>query len=489
MNPSPEIEWIKLLGDLYPYSLNSSISLDEQGYIYLTFCSTPENYLQIAVLKMDPSGNIIWSNTSSTFNPVEEDGLKPRLKVDTQYVYVCYYSYGQIPDQTNKGNADIIVFKLNRMTGQIIWNKQESSFNTSGGDFNPDLSVDLSGNIYVSYETRGTSEGGERVGFVKDIVLFKLSDIGETVWIKQQTLFNTSQDDTRSNVGVDRVGNIYVSYETFGDVSGQDNMGESDIVLFKMNTDGDFLWVKQNSDFNTIRFERRSSLSVDSDGNSYLVYQSNIDDDNINLAFVVLKMDTNGNIVWIKKQESQYTLPFIDILPSIVLDTLGNIYITFHSFIQETSSYELYLFELDSMGDVVWSFKFGSEINSQYPKIAVTDQGDIYISFDSEITSPSIFYQVGISRFNKNSNNILRILDMPDYLVQILPEDQDEIDEIQRRYHVQFGNFANQMNFKYMIPIQFYLPIQNMDRWVDDVLDHNRFMFSYYDYQMLTYYI
>ena len=74
-------------------------------------------------------------------------------------------------------------------------------------------------------------------------------------WIRQQRAINTDKNDLLPDIAVDTDGNSYVTYMTFGTVSGQTSSSEYDIVVFKMNVAGQLLWIRQQPIFNTISNE------------------------------------------------------------------------------------------------------------------------------------------------------------------------------------------------------------------------------------------
>jgi hypothetical protein len=61
-------------------------------------------------------------------------------------------------------------------------------------------------------------------------------------------------------------------------VSGGTSLGANDIVLFKLDSNGNFLWSSQNPTVNTSLNDNlilgSNALSVDSQGNSYIVYRT-----------------------------------------------------------------------------------------------------------------------------------------------------------------------------------------------------------------------
>ena len=86
----------------------------------------------------------------------------------------------------------------------LDWAKQ---FGTSNDDYSLGVSVDSSGNIYVSGYTGGSLPGNTSVGG-SDAFIAKYNSAGNQLWAKQ---FGTSGSDSSSGVSVDSTNNIYVS--------------------------------------------------------------------------------------------------------------------------------------------------------------------------------------------------------------------------------------------------------------------------------------
>src|SRR5439155_10562241 len=134
------------------------------------------------------------------------------------------------------------------------------------------IAVDASGNPLIAYQTGNTGgSGGVASGQTNtgstDIVVFKLDSVtGNTVWVRQQPTFNTTSDDVTPSIAIDASGNALISYFSIGTASGQTNMGFTDIVVFKLNTNGDTQWVRQQPTFNTNMLDGVPKIGVDSTG-------------------------------------------------------------------------------------------------------------------------------------------------------------------------------------------------------------------------------
>ena len=115
----------------------------------------------------------------------------------------------------------------------------------------PEIALDPSGNIYVVYVNTTplvTTNGQTNVGGL-DICVVKFDTNGNMLWYQQQPSFDTSLDDIEPDLAVNSHGNVYVAYCTGGVASGQSSDGLTDIVVFKLDTNGNTLWVIQNPEF------------------------------------------------------------------------------------------------------------------------------------------------------------------------------------------------------------------------------------------------
>jgi 6-phosphogluconolactonase (cycloisomerase 2 family) len=131
--------------------------------------------------------------------------------------------------------------------------------------------VDSTGSVYVSYFTDGQVSAGTNVGS-NDIVVFKMDTDGSVLWVKQQAAMSSSGNDSFPSIAVDSAGSIYVSYQTVGTVSGGTNKGSNDIVIFKMDPDGIVQWINQQSSMSTSNDDLNPRIAADAFGNLYVSY-------------------------------------------------------------------------------------------------------------------------------------------------------------------------------------------------------------------------
>ena len=315
-----------------------SICVASSGNLYISFQtrgSTSGNSnlggpRDIVVMKMNPSGDVVWIKQNSSFNTTAND-YQPEITVDTnENIYVTYFTEGTTSGQSLIGGQDVVLFKMNR-DGIVQWIEQNNIMNTVNTDDFPFVTTDYDGNILIAYSTLGTASGQTLTGGI-DIVILKFDPTGSVLWIRQNSIFNTIVDDFSTTVITHSIGNIYVTYATSGTTSGNTSTGNEDIVVLKMNTDGTVLWIRQNSLMNTNANSRVPSATIDKYDNLYVSYSTiGTSSGQINTGgqdIVVFKMNSEGDVQWIR-QNSFMNTSLDDVIPSVSIDQYGNIYVAY----------------------------------------------------------------------------------------------------------------------------------------------------------------
>ena len=149
-------------------------------------------------------------------------------------IYITGYTTGSLDGNTHIGGSDIFIMKIDS-SGNKIWTKQwGSDFNERGLDITTD-----SNNIYVTGYTNSSLDGNTNAGDF-DIFLTKYDSSGNKIWTKQ---WGTSSDDRGKGVTVDSSGNIYVTGNTVGLID-PDLYTATDIFLIKYDGNGNQIWTR-----------------------------------------------------------------------------------------------------------------------------------------------------------------------------------------------------------------------------------------------------
>ncbi len=242
----------------------------------------------------------------------------------------------------------------------------------------------------------------------RDLYIQKLNAQGDFVWGKY---IGSTGQDVGNNIVVDNSDNIYVLGTYNGTVNFNPNgtggtvtsNGNRDIFLLKLNSNGDFIWVKSigaNGDENAF------SLKVDNNNNLYIsgVFYNTVDfglgtspklETSIGYSDAfVLKLDNNGDYIWV----NTYGNANQDYAGEILLSSTNEVYIA--GGFANTVDFEYgpgsttltsaggffgldsYLLKLNTLGQFVWV------------KNTATSIGDVFV-WQSKMDNMGNIYNIG----------------------------------------------------------------------------------------------
>ncbi|MGB0870576.1 MAG: T9SS type A sorting domain-containing protein [Flavobacteriales bacterium] len=314
---------------------------------------------------------------------------------------------------TSIDDNDVFIQKLSP-NGELIWVKQ---FGGSSSEVGYSVKTDSEGNVYflgnfIEDFNFDTMTGASVVNSLgqNDVFIIKLDSNGTLLWNKH--IGGTKPDYGRS-VEIDLSGNIYITggfdetvdFDPGLGVYNLTSVGDLDIFILKLNSNGDFIWAKsiEGSLPKYCPFDK--GLVSDSLGNIYFTgyFIGTIDSDPgpavNNLSWTsggydvfLEKLDSNGNFVWVQQMGgfSQNRTR------SINIDQFSNIYLSgnYHGtvdFDPSINEYNLtseniisYIQKFDSDGQFIWLKEIRSDsmvIGTQYILIestALDNNGNLY---------------------------------------------------------------------------------------------------------------
>ncbi|WP_228052017.1 beta strand repeat-containing protein, partial [Sphaerospermopsis aphanizomenoides] len=251
-------------------------------------------------------------------------------------------------------------------------------FTSSSNDYAYGIGNDSFGNVYTTGYTEGSFAGSTLQGS-SDAFITKYNTNGTQAWVKQ---FGTDAQDYAYSISVDSNGNSYIAGQTWGTFAGNTTQGAFDAFIAKYDTNGTQTWVKQ---FGTSADEEATSIILDSSTNSLLVtghtYGSFAGSTNLGgLDVFVSKYDTNGTQTWVKQLGTSSN----EYSTGVASDSTGNIYVTGYTtgaFTGNTNrgAEDGFLAKYSSSGTQLWVRQFGTTGQDFLQEVKTDSAGNIYV--------------------------------------------------------------------------------------------------------------
>ena len=293
------------------------------------------------IVKYDGEINLLWAKgvggtLSDAGNGITVDDSGNVYVTGTYSDTVDFDPAEGVSTLTSAGNDDIFILKLDR-DGDFIWAKsiggplQESSF---------DIAVDTSGNVFATGYFSDMADFDPGAGTSNltsagqgDVFIVKLDHHGNYVWGRK---VGGTGFDSGIEVALDASGNVYTA-GYFNDTASAGlttltSAGANDILISKLDNDGNFLWVKS---MGGPSFDSGYGIAVDGNGNVYTTGEfsgtadfdpgagiSSLTSAGASDVFVS-KLNSDGNYVWAKELGGTAA----DIGEGIVVQDNGSLYL------------------------------------------------------------------------------------------------------------------------------------------------------------------
>lgn len=275
-------------------------------------------------------------------------------------------------------------------TEDWFWAKKAGG---TGGDIGKSIATDNSGNSYVTgyfqdivtFGTTSLISSGS-----SDIFIAKLDSSGNYLWAKRAGGIDF---DSGIAIAIDSSGNSYVTGSftgsaTFGTLT-LTGSGVEDIFIAKLDTSGNWLWVKKaggtDSDYGY-------GIATDSGDYSYATgafrgtatFGTTTLTSSGSTDIYIAKLDTDGNYLWAIKAGGTYS----DIVNSIATDNNGNSYITgwfqftaiFGSYSISGGGSDIFVAKIDVDGNYLWAAQAGGTNGNAGRFVATDSSGNSYVT-------------------------------------------------------------------------------------------------------------
>lgn len=199
-----------------------------------------------------------------------------------------------------------------------------------------------------------------------DIWVLKLSTEGTVIW--EKTYGRLYNDYTRSIQQTTDGGYVVAGY------TAQSINENFDLLVLKLDSNGNITW---NNTYGVSGSENSRDIQQTLDG-GYIVtgYVESVGSETTD--FWILKLDESGNVTWEKSYGSGTT----NIVRSIGETSEGGYIVAGRTYVSETDSFDFFIINLDSNGDVSWQKTYGGDNFDGATSIEPTsDEGYIVVGW------------------------------------------------------------------------------------------------------------
>lgn len=396
-------EWVRLYPDTNTFTAGAfALTTDDSGNVYVTGYAEASSSNNYCTIKYSSAGERLW--VSNYYGQITGGRYAYAIAVDQSYnVYVTGYSYRAGSD------FDYCTIKYN-LTGVQQWVKYYDG-PISGEDEAEKVTVDNSGNIYVSgfsqvtgangfsyttikYSTIGnfiwlrTYPGTSPMtyvtaiatddschvyitgGYTSKAVTIKYDSSGNQLWAQEYYGLGPNGQTWANSLALDNYHNIYIAGLTHGLHTGHD------FFTIKYSYDGVQQWVRRFNIDSTDGDNEANSIAVDNAGNIFVSgfsCSSNFDP----MKLTTLKYSNSGDLLWVKRDSSALT----NQSTYMAVDQVNNIYIAAATTDLSLQIISYLIIKYNSLGIEQWRKIFNFDTGGVYPRSLYVDDGlNVYIT-------------------------------------------------------------------------------------------------------------
>jgi len=308
----------------------------------ISFGTTTLTHRGMFFVKYDTSGNVIWAKDVSGDGTFNYDAFTITVDVSGN-IYIAGHFYGNTVTfgtitLTHQG---LFIVKYDN-NGNVLWAK-DALGNAEVISIKSDIvgNIVVVGGFRGGPLTLGTTTltNLNNSSYLDDIFIAKYDTSGNVIWAKSA---GSADHDVAQSLSIDISGNLFITGEYGGTTIAFDtitltNTSSSspgfDMFLAKYNSAGNIIWVKTAIGS---RSDQGQTVTVDVNNNIVVagIFSSpSITFGNITLtkdttffyseAMFVVKYNGNGNIIWAKNTLGKWN----DLVSSITTDAAANIYV------------------------------------------------------------------------------------------------------------------------------------------------------------------
>lgn len=417
---APDWQWVKTVDGNGVEVFICDLAKDNNGNIYVagsqksgscTFGISTVLDAGCFIAKIDPSGTWDWATKVGTNYGNRTISLTSAPNGDIYFT--AFAALGSqfgtltVQDTFTSSNNRLVVGKITS-SGSFAWIKTAAIENNAGYS---SISVDGNGFCYVTCRGSGQAQFDNISFNATQAAIAKLDNQGNWVWAKP---YDGGYYD---RIKVAPSGKIFVAGESY-DLATYDTItfngfGGDDVFVSRIDSNGNWLWVKSAGGSST---DRCFDISVNSSDEIFLTgyyresatFGGSSFNSPGNRGLFVSKLNSSGVWQWTKSVNGTGNLTG----NSIVTDANSNAYLTGYFELTESfgttslTSYgnsDVFISKIDNQGNFVWSGKAGSTGDDDGSNILL-DNGILYVA--STFAANATYGSVNVTFANTTGANV-----------------------------------------------------------------------------------
>ncbi|NCC88470.1 MAG: hypothetical protein EOM05_11520, partial [Clostridia bacterium] len=209
-----------------------------------------------------------------------------------------------------------------------------------------------------------------------EILLIKTNALFDTIWtqrIGSQDIYDNTLSKGYTTKEID---NSY--YLTLGATSSY-GVGPFDIIISKTDIEGNNIWCKT---IGSISNESAIDF-VQTIDNGFVICGTSNHNTDAGFNVCLVKIDSLGNLIWSKTYNG-----YLEGQPKKIKVTKNNGFLVMGNYTRLDDNRDIYIFETDSLGNLLWAKTYGSElVDNAWDILSLSEGGYVFTGSTQDLTN------------------------------------------------------------------------------------------------------
>ena len=359
--------WEKTYGGDDGDIVNGIVALENAEYALVGTCkSFDAQGTDMCVVRMNAKGEIKWH---ILLGGKKKDVAKAIIRAEDGSLIVL----GTSKSFAKRYDRDIYVAKVS-LEGKLIW---EQNLGGKRDEYAGGIAATDDGGFLVVGDSNSYGNG------YKDVYIAKLDQNGKE--ISSQVIGGEKEDSAQALTRTSDGAMMLVGYREL------DRSGNTDFFVMKLDQNGNKIWAKT---YGEEQADRLNGVTASADGGivatgstrSYKSAQTDMS---------VMKLDTEGNIVWHKI----YGFKYYEYGNAVASIGAGGVMVAGGTSTLGKGDHSAYMIALDKSGKLIWSHVYGDRNKDRMNAIARMDDGSMVAAGGSDSYSRATkFYMLKLDK-------------------------------------------------------------------------------------------